>query len=125
MVEKLKPMPGWLRRYAELADRSLSFDEIADQLMIKPETIRKRYDPAYRNYISLAKERVLKLYNQGVDLEEAAARVRGELGLTKGMADTTLRLALEELRVREPGYEGLGEISQSLGGRVRRLLGGF
>jgi hypothetical protein len=60
-----------------------------------------------------------------MDLEEAIAKVRGELGLTKGMADTVVRLALEELRVREPGYEGLGEISQSLGGRVRRLLGGF
>jgi hypothetical protein len=68
---------------------------------------------------------VLDLYNQGVDLEEAATKVSGELGLTKGMADAALRLALEELRVREPGCEGLGEISQSLGGRMRRLLGGF
>jgi hypothetical protein len=30
VVERLKPMPGWLRRYAELADRGLSFDEIAE-----------------------------------------------------------------------------------------------
>ncbi len=112
MVEKLKPMPGWLRRYAELADRGLDLNEIAEQLMIKPETIRKRYDPAYRNYISLAKERILELYNQGMDLEEAAARVSGELGLTKGMADTAVRLALEELGVREPRYGGLGEISK-------------
>ncbi len=112
MVEKLKPMPGWLRRYAELADRGLDLNEIAEQLMIKPETIRKRYDPAYRNYISLAKERILELYNQGMDLEEAAARVSGELGLTKGMADIALRLALEELGVREPRYGGLGEISK-------------
>jgi hypothetical protein len=106
-------MPGWLKRYAELADRGLDLNEIAEQLMIKPETIRKRYDPAYRNYISLAKERVLKLYKQGVDLEEAAARVSGELGLTKGMADAALRLALEELGAREPKHErGLGEISK-------------
>jgi hypothetical protein len=112
VVEKLKPMPGWLRRYAELADRGLDLNEIAEQLMIKPETIRKRYDPAYRNYISLAKEMVLKLYNRGMDLEEAAAKVSGELGLTKGMADTAVRLALEELGAREPRYRGLGEISK-------------
>jgi acetolactate synthase regulatory subunit len=79
---------------------------------VKIETIRKRYDPAYRNYISLAKERVLELYKQGVDLEGAAARVSEELGLTKGMVDTALRLALEELGVREPRYGGSGEISK-------------
>jgi hypothetical protein len=112
VVERLKPMPGWLRRYAELADRGLDLNEIAEQLMVKPETIRKRYDPAYRNYISLAKERVLELHKQGVDLEEAATKVSGELGLTKGMADTALRLALEELGAREPRYGGLGEISK-------------
>ena len=112
MVKKLKPMPGWLRRYAELADRGLNFDEIAEQLNVKTETIRKRYDPAYRNYISLAKERLLELYKQGVDLEEAAARVREELGLTKGMVDTALRLALEELGVREPRHGGSDEISK-------------
>jgi hypothetical protein len=67
---------------------------------------------------------VLELYNQGVDLEEAAAKVSGELGLTKGMADTALRLALEELRAREPRYGGWVEF-QSLGGRVGRLPGGF
>jgi hypothetical protein len=54
----------------------------------------------------------LDLYNQGVDLEEAAAKVSGELSLTKGMADTALRLALEELGAREPRYGGLGEISK-------------
>jgi hypothetical protein len=113
VVEKLKPMPGWLRRYAELADRGLDLNEIAEQLNVKIETIRKRYDPAYRNYISLAKERLLELYEQGVDLEEAVARVSEELGLTKGMVDTALRLALEELGAREPEYErGLGEISK-------------
>jgi DNA-binding Lrp family transcriptional regulator len=100
VIEKLKPMPGWLRRYAELADRGLSFDEIAEQLMIKPETIRKRYDPAYRNYISLAKERVLELYNQGMDLGEAAVKVRDELGLTDGMIARALELAQEEIEGR-------------------------
>jgi len=105
-------MPRWLKRYAELADGGLDLNEIAEQLNVKTETIRKRYDPAYRNYISLAKERILELYNQGMDLEEAAARVSGELGLTKGMADTALRLALEELGAREPRYGGLGEISK-------------
>jgi hypothetical protein len=29
VVGRFKPMPGWLRRYAELADRGLSFNEIA------------------------------------------------------------------------------------------------
>jgi DNA-binding Lrp family transcriptional regulator len=100
VIEKLKPMPGWLRRYAELADRGLSFDEIAEQLMIKPETIRKRYDPAYRNYISLAKERVLELYNQGMDLGEAAVKVRDELGLTDGMIARALELAQGEIEGR-------------------------
>ena len=46
---------------------------------------------------TLTKERVLELYNRGMDLEEAIAKVRNELGLTKGMADTALSLALEEL----------------------------
>jgi hypothetical protein len=100
VVEKLKPMPGWLRRYAELADRGLDLDEIAEQLMIKPETIRKRYDPAYRNYISLAKERVLELYNQGMDLGEAAVKVRDELGLTDGMIARALELAQGEIEGR-------------------------
>jgi hypothetical protein len=89
---------------------------------VKNETIRKRYDLAYRNYISLAKERVLELYNKGMDLEEAAAKVRDVLGLTKGMADTALRLALEELRVREPRYGGSGEISRKGEEASRRVL---
>jgi hypothetical protein len=92
VVEGLKPVPGWLRRYAELADRDLDLNEIAEQLMVKPETIRKRYDPAYRNYISLAKERVLELYNQGMDLEEVAIKVRDELGLTDSMIARALEL---------------------------------
>jgi hypothetical protein len=92
VVEGLKPMPGWLRRYAELADRDLDLNEIAEQLMIKPETIRKRYDPAYRNYISLAGERVLEFYNQGMDLEEVAIKVRDELGLTDSMIARALEL---------------------------------
>jgi DNA-binding Lrp family transcriptional regulator len=100
VVEKLKPMPGWLRRYAELADRGLSFDEIAEQLNVKTETIRKRYDPAYRNYISLAKERVLELYNQGMDLGEAAVKVRDELGSTDGMIARALELAQGEIEGR-------------------------
>jgi DNA-directed RNA polymerase specialized sigma24 family protein len=100
VVERLKPMPGWLRRYAELADRGLDLDEIAEQLMIKPETIRKRYDPAYRNYISLAKERVLEFYNQGMDLGEAAVKVRDELGLTDGMIAKALELAQGEIEGR-------------------------
>jgi hypothetical protein len=100
VVEKLKPMPGWLRRYAELADRGLDLNEIAEQLMIKPETIRKRYDPEYRNYISLAKERVLELYNQGMDLGEAAVKVRDELGLTDGMIARALELAQGEIEGR-------------------------
>jgi hypothetical protein len=89
--------------------------------MVKLETTRERYDPAYRNYINLAKERVLELYNRGMDLEEAIAKVRNELGLTKGMADTALRLALEELRVREPRYGSRVRFR----GRVRRLQGEF
>jgi hypothetical protein len=101
VVEKLKPMPDWLRRYAELADRGLDLNEIAEQLMIKPETIRKRYDPAYRNYISLAKERVLELYNQGMDLGEVAVKVSGELGLTDGMIAKALELAQGEIEGRE------------------------
>jgi len=110
VVEKLKPMPGWLRRYAELADRGLNFDEIAEQLMVKPETIRKRYDPAYRNYISLAKERVLELYNQGMDLEEAAARVKEELGLTDAMIVKALDLAQEDVGLKSSEVEELKEL---------------
>jgi hypothetical protein len=112
VIEKLKPMPGWLRRYAELADRGLSFDEIAEQLMVKPETIRKRYDPAYRNYISLAKEMVLKLYNQGMDLEEAAARVKEELNLTDAMIVKALDLAWEDVGLKSSEVRGSGEISK-------------
>jgi hypothetical protein len=112
VVEKLKPMPGWLRRYAELADRGLDLDEIAEQLMIKPETIRKRYDPAYRNYISLAKERVLELYNQGMDLGEAAARVKEELNLTDAMIVKALDLAWEDVGLKSSEVRESGEISK-------------
>jgi hypothetical protein len=122
VVEKLKPMPGWLRRYAELADRRLSFDEIAEQLMVKPETIRKRYDPAYRNYISLAKERVLEFYNQGMDLEEAAARVKEELGLTDAMIVKALDLAQEDVGLKSSEVEELKELRREGEEASRRVL---
>jgi hypothetical protein len=122
VVEKLKPMPGWLRRYAELADRGLNFDEIAEQLMVKPETIRKRYDPAYRNYISLAKERVLELYNQGMDLEEAAARVKEELGLTDAMIVKALDLAQEDVGLKSSEVEELKELRREGEEASRRVL---
>jgi hypothetical protein len=122
VVEKLKPMPGWLRRYAELADRRLNFDEIAEQLMVKPETIRKRYDPAYRNYISLAKERVLEFYNQGMDLEEAAARVKEELGLTDAMIVKALDLAQEDVGLKSSEVEELKELRREGEEASRRVL---
>ena len=115
-------MPGWLRRYAELADRGLNFDEIAEQLMVKPETIRKRYDPAYRNYISLAKERVLELYDQGMDLEEAAARVKEELGLTDAMIVKALDLAQEDVGLKSSEVEELKELRREGEEASRRVL---
>jgi len=122
VIEKLKPMPGWLKRYAELADRGLSFDEIAEQLMIKPETIRKRYDPAYRNYISLAKEMVLELYNQGMDLEEAATRVKEELNLTDAMIVKALDLAWEDVGLKSSEVRGLEELRREGEEASRRVL---
>jgi hypothetical protein len=105
-------MPGWLRRYAELADRGLDLNEIAEQLMVKPETIRKRYDPAYRNYISLAKEMMLELYNQGMDLGEAATRVKEELNLTDAMIVKALDLAREDVGLKSGEVRESGEISK-------------
>ena len=122
MIERLKPMPGWLKRYAELADRGLNFDEIAEQLNVKTETIRKRYDPAYRNYISLAKERVLELYNQGVDLEEAAARVKEELNLTDAMIVKALDLAWEDVGLKSSEVRGLEELRREGEEASRRVL---
>jgi hypothetical protein len=122
VVEKLKPMPGWLRRYAELADRGLNFDEIAEQLMVKPETIRKRYDPAYRNYISLAKERLLEFYNQGMDLGEAAARVKEELNLTDAMIVKALDLAQEDVGLKSSEVEELKELRREGEEASRRVL---
>jgi hypothetical protein len=122
VVEKLKPMPGWLRRYAELADRGLSFDEIAEQLNVKTETIRKRYDPAYRNYISLAKEMMLELYNQGMDLEEAAARVKEELNLTDAMIVKALDLAWEDVGLKSSEVRGLEELRREGEEASRRVL---
>jgi DNA repair exonuclease SbcCD ATPase subunit len=90
-------MPDWLKRYAELADAGLGDEEIAGKLGISMISIKNRYSPAYRKYISVAKERVLELYNQGVDLEEAAARVREELGLTDVMIAKALELARSEI----------------------------
>jgi hypothetical protein len=122
VVERLKPMPGWLRRYAELADRGLSFDEIAVQLNVKTETIRKRYDPAYRNYISLAKERMLELYNQGMDLGEAAARVKEELNLTDAMIVKALDLAREDVGLKSSEVRGLEELRRESEEASRRVL---
>jgi hypothetical protein len=122
VVERLKPMPGWLRRYAELADRGLDLNEIAEQLMIKPETIRKRYDPAYRNYISLAKERLLELHKQGVDLEEAAARVKEELNLTDTMIVKALDLAREDVGLKSSEVRGLEELRREGEEASRRVL---
>jgi hypothetical protein len=125
VVEKFKPMPGWLKRYAELADRGLDLNEIAEQLNVKTETIRKRYDPAYRHYISLAKEMVLELYNQGMDLEEAAARVKEELNLTDAMIVKALDLAWEDVglkfsEVRESG--GISKLRREGEEASRRVL---
>jgi hypothetical protein len=122
VVERLKPMPGWLRRYAELADRGLDLNEIAEQLNVKIETIRKRYDPAYRNYISLAKERVLELYNQGMDLEEAAARVKEELNLTDAMIIKALDLAREDVGLKSSEVRGLEELRREGEEASRRVL---
>jgi hypothetical protein len=122
VVEKLKPMPGWLRRYAELADRGLDLNEIAEQLNVKTETIRKRYDPAYRNYISLAKEIVLELYKQGVGLEEAAARVKEELNLTDAMIVKALNLAWEDVGLKSSGVRGLEELRREGEEASRRVL---
>jgi CRISPR/Cas system CSM-associated protein Csm2 small subunit len=122
VVEKLKPMPGWLKRYAELADRGLDLNEIAEQLNVKTETIRKRYDPAYRNYISLAKERVLELYNQGVDLGEAAARVKEELNLTDAMIVKALDLAREDVGLKSSEVRGLEELRREGEEASRRVL---
>jgi hypothetical protein len=122
VIEKLKPMPGWLRRYAELADRGLDLNEIAEQLNVKTETIRKRYDPAYRNYISLAKERVLELYNQGMDLEEAAARVKEELNLTDAMIIKALDLAREDVGLKSSEVRGLEELRREGEEASRRVL---
>jgi hypothetical protein len=122
MVERFKPMPGWLKRYAELADRGLNFDEIAEQLNVKTETIRKRYDPAYRNYISLAKEMVLELYNQGMDLEEAAARVKEELNLTDAMIVKALDLAWEDVGLKSSEVRGLEELRREGEEASRRVL---
>jgi len=122
VVEKLKPMPGWLRRYAELADRGLDLNEIAEQLNVKTETIRKRYDPAYRNYISLAKEMVLELYKQGVDLEEAATRVKEELNLTDAMIVKALDLAWEDVGLKSSEVRGLEELRREGEEASRRVL---
>jgi hypothetical protein len=122
VVEKLKPMPGWLRRYAELADRGLDLNEIAEQLNVKTETIRKRYDPAYRNYISLAKEIVLELYKQGVGLEEAAARVKEELNLTDAMIVKALNLAWEDVGLKSSEVRGLEELRREGEEASRRVL---
>ncbi|MFZ8792789.1 MAG: hypothetical protein ACO2O2_02735, partial [Acidilobaceae archaeon] len=81
-----------------------------------------RYDPAYRNYISLAKERVLELYNQGMDLEEAAARVKEELGLTDAMIVKALDLAQEDVGLKSSEVEELKELRREGEEASRRVL---
>jgi hypothetical protein len=100
-LEQVKPMPEWLKRYAELVDAGLGDEEIAEKLGISVNSIKNRYLPAYRKYISTAKERLLELLKQGVDLEEAAARVREELGLTEGMVAKAVELARSEIESSE------------------------
>jgi DNA repair exonuclease SbcCD ATPase subunit len=100
-LEQVKPMPEWLKRYAELADAGLGDEEIAEKLGISMNSIKNRYLPAYRKYISAAKERVLELYKQGVDLGEAASRVREEFGLTDGMIAKAVELARSNIESNE------------------------
>jgi hypothetical protein len=55
---------------------------------------------------------VLKLYNQGMDLEEAATRVKKELSLTYAMIVKALDLAWEDVGLKFSEVRESGEISK-------------
>jgi hypothetical protein len=122
MSEQVKSMPEWLKRYAELADAGLDDEEIAEKLGISMNSIKNRYSPAYRKYISAAKERVLELYKQGMDLEEAAARVKDELNLTDGMIAKALELARSEESKKPSELEELEELKHEGEEAAARVL---
>jgi hypothetical protein len=55
---------------------------------------------------------VLKLYNQGMDLEEVATRVEKELSLTYAMIVKALDLAWEDVGLKFSEVRESGEISK-------------
>jgi hypothetical protein len=65
---------------------------------------------------------VLKLYNQGMDLEEAVARVKKELGLTDAMIVKALDLAREDVELKSSEVEGLKELRREGEEASRRVL---
>jgi hypothetical protein len=101
MSERLKPMPDWLKRYAELADKGLSVEDIAQQLNISVDTLRKRYATTYNRYIRIASEMIRDYLGQGLSFEEAVAKVKEELGLTDVMIAKALELARNEIESSE------------------------
>ena len=55
---------------------------------------------------------MLKLYNQGMDLEEAATRVKKEPSLTDAMIVKVHDLAREDAGLKSSEVRGSGEISK-------------
>jgi len=101
MSERLKPVPDWLRRYAELLEKGLSVEEISQQLNVSVDTLKKRYATTYNRYVKVASEMIRDYLDQGLGLEEAATKVKDELGLTDGMVAKALELARSEVESNE------------------------
>jgi myosin heavy subunit len=95
--EDVKPMSEASRKAAELFDKGLDYEAVAKELGVDIDTVRHRYAQIYRNYIRLAKERILEYVRQGMDSGEAAAKVKEELNITDAMAEKALYEAGQEM----------------------------
>ncbi len=103
MSESLKPMGGYLKKFAELYEQGKSVEEIAQELGISPQSIRRRYLYEYDKYVEYASEKISELLDGGVSPEEAARKVKEELGITDRMVEEALKKALEQAEQKQGG----------------------
>ena len=103
MSESLKPMGGYLKKFAELYEQGKSVEEIAQELGISPQSIRRRYLYEYDKYVEYASEKISELLDGGVSPEEAARKVKEELGITDRMVEEALKKVLEQAEQKQGG----------------------